>query len=259
LVRISFGFGGLRRKPHLPVDDFGQGAFVDFRNFLLAAMPPADLAAFGKGLTEVNLTRGQTLIEPGDAIDHIYFPGSACLSVITVMKDGTGVEAATIGRESAVGLIDAVTGQPAEMRTFVQVAGSALRLPAGAYRSRMLQSPQLLALTFDHVRATALQAEQGVACNVAHDVHGRLARWLLMTQDRTGVANFALTQEYMAVMTGVQRSTVSMVAAGYKKAGLINYSRGEVTILDRAGLERQACECYAVVGAAFEKLRAPAR
>jgi hypothetical protein len=108
-----------------------------------------------------------------------------------------------------------------------------------------------------HVRATALQAEQGVACNVAHDVHGRLARWLLMTQDRTGLASFPLTQEYMAVMTGVQRSTVSIVAAGLKKAGIITYSRGDVTVLDRPALERQACECYAVVGQAFEALRAP--
>lgn len=232
---------------------------MHFRNFLLAAMSPADLAAFGKGLTEVSLVRGETLSEPGDTIDDIYFPSSACVSIITVMKNGSAVEAATIGRESAVGLIDAITGQPADMRTFVQVAGSALRLSAAAYRARMLQSNDLLALTLDHVRATALQAEQGVACNVAHDVHGRLARWLLMTQDRTGVASFPLTQEYMAVMTGVQRSTVSMVAAGYKKAGLISYSRGDVTIVDRTGLERQACECYAVVGAAFERLRAERR
>jgi CRP-like cAMP-binding protein len=228
---------------------------VQFRNFLLAALPAADLAALSTSLIEVNLTRAEVLFEPEQTVDTIYFPGSACISVIAVMNDGTMVESATVGRESAVGLLDGVTGKPAQMRSFAQIAGSALKLPAAKYRARMLESPPLLALTLEHVRATSLQAEQGVACNVAHGVHSRLARWLLMTQDRTGSTSFALTQEYMAVMTGVQRSTVSMVAASYKKAGIINYSRGDVTVLDRAALERKACECYAVVGDAFDRLR----
>jgi CRP-like cAMP-binding protein len=233
----------------------GPGGSVQFRNFLLAALQPADLAALSPSLVEVNLERAEVLFEPEDTVETIYFPGSACVSVIAVMSDGVMVEAATVGRESAVGLIDSITQQRAQMRTFTQIAGSALKLPAAKYRAQMLASPNLMTLTLNHVRATALQAEQGVACNVAHDVHGRLARWLLMTQDRTGSKSFALTQEYMAVMTGVQRSTVSMVAAQFKKARIIDYTRGAVVVLDRPALERHACECYAVVGGAFDQLR----
>jgi CRP-like cAMP-binding protein len=228
---------------------------VQFRNFLLSALTEADLAALSPGLVEVNLSRGQVLFEPEQLVDSIYFPGSACMSVITLMNDGTAVEAATVGRESAVGLMDAITGLPAHMRTFAQIGGSALRVSAKLFRTRMFESPALLELSLKHMRAAALQAEQGVACNVAHDVHSRLARWLLMTQDRTGSADFPLTQEYMAVMTGVQRSTVSMVAASFKKSGIIDYTRGAVSVLNRPALERRACECYAVVGRAFEQLR----
>jgi CRP-like cAMP-binding protein len=162
-----------------------------------------------------------------------------------------------VGRESAAGLIEAITGKPATARAFAQIGGSAMRLSASLFRVRMLQSPALAHLTLLHVRANSVQAEQGVACNVAHDVSARLSRWLLMTQDRVGAKTFPLTQDYMAVMTGVQRSTVSLAASALKKLGVIDYSRGLVTILDRAGLERQACECYGIIGGQFEDLRAP--
>jgi CRP-like cAMP-binding protein len=129
-------------------------------------------------------------------------------------------------------------------------------VPAALFRARMLKSPALAQLTLLHVRANAVQAEQGVACNAAHDVPARLSSWLLMTQDRVGAKTFPLTQDYMAVMTGVQRSTVSLAASALKKRGVIDYSRGVVNILDRAGLERHACECYGIVGSQFEGLRA---
>ena len=130
-----------------------------------------------------------------------------------------------------------------------------MRISSAAFRNQLAKSPALLRLTLLHARANALQAEQGVACNVAHSVHGRLARWLLMTQDRVGAATFPLTQDYMAVMTGVQRSTVSVMAGALKKSGAIDYSRGVMKILDRDALLRHACECYAVVGDQFEALR----
>lgn len=228
-------------------------------NFFLSALRPDDLAALSPGLAEVSLSPGQVLFEPGAAVDSIYFPGSACVSLVTVLSDGKAVETSTVGRESAVGLMDAITDQPARGRVFTQVGGSAMRAASSTYRARLRESPALLKLTLLHARANALQAEQGVACNVAHDVHGRLARWLLMTQDRVGADTFPLTQEYMAVMTGVQRSTVSIMASALKKAGVIDYARGMVRILDRTTLLRHACECYSVVGQQFNDLRtAPA-
>ncbi len=227
-------------------------------NFLLSALDPADLEALSPHLEEVSLSASQVLFETGDLIDAIYFPGSACISIVTIMSDGKAVETSTVGRESGVGLLDALTQQPARNRFFAQIAGSAIRLPAVVFRHRVAESPPLLGLTLRHARATSIQAEQGVACNISHEVQGRLARWLLMTQDRVGAARFPLTQEYMAIMTGVQRSTVSVMAGALKKAGVIDYVRGQVVIRDRAALIRHACECYRVVSEEFEALHAGA-
>ena len=224
-------------------------------NFLLSALEPDDLAALSPSLTEVVLVVGDVIFEPGEQPDAIYFPGGACISIVTIMSDGRAVENTTVGRESAAGLMEAITDQPATARAFAQIGGSAIRAPAALFRARMLQSPPLAALTLRHVRANSVQAEQGVACNAAHDVSARLSRWLLMTHDRVGSKTFPLTQDYMAVMTGVQRSTVSLAASALKKRGVIDYSRGQVTILDRPGLLRQACECYGVIGSQFEGLR----
>ena len=198
---------------------------------------------------------GRVLYEPGEMVDSLYFPGSACVSVVVAMSDGKIVETSTVGRESVVLLLDAMTGRPSRSRVFTQVGGSAMRMSSAAFRSLVAESPNLLSLSLLHARATALQAEQGVACNASHGVHGRLARWLLMTQDRVGADSFPLTQEYMAVMTGVQRSTVSSMAGSLKKAGVIDYSRGNLRIRDRTALMKHACECYSIVGQQFEDLR----
>jgi CRP-like cAMP-binding protein len=228
---------------------------VQLLNFFLSALEPDDLAALSPRMSEVALGVAQVLFETGDKVDTVYFPGSACVSLVVVMSDGKAVETSTVGRESAVALINVMTDQPSPIRAFAQIGGSAMRVSAAAYRARLLASPKLMALSLNHVRATALQAEQGVACNITHGVHGRLARWLLMTQDRVGADSFPLTQEYMAVMTGVQRSTVSTMAGALKKAGVIDYSRGNLRIRDRAALLKHACECYSIVGEQFEELR----
>jgi len=229
---------------------------VKLLNFLLSSLHPDDLTALSPGLMEVVLAAGEVLFEPGQQPDAIYFPGGACISIVTILADGRSVESTTVGRESAAGLMEAVTHRPATARAFAQIGGGAIRAPAALYRARMLQSPTLAQLTLLHVRANSVQAEQGVACNAAHDVPARLSRWLLMTQDRVGAKTFPLTQDYMAVMTGVQRSTGSLAASGLKKRGVIDYSRGLVSIMDRAALQRQACECYGIIGSQFEELRA---
>jgi CRP-like cAMP-binding protein len=224
-------------------------------NFFLTAMQPADRDSVSRSLFEVALSVGDVLFEPGQPVDWVYFPGSACVSVVTVMLDGKAVETATVGRESAVALLDAMTGRPSPSRVFVQVYGSAMRLRASAFAAQLEASPALLNLALRHARAQALQAEQGVACNVTHGVHARLARWLLMTHDRVGSTTFPLTQDYMAIMAGVQRTTISVAASELKAEGVIDYVRGRMTILDRPGLERQACECYGVVAKQYLTLR----
>ncbi|CAN7596978.1 Crp/Fnr family transcriptional regulator [Phenylobacterium sp. LjRoot219] len=227
-------------------------------NFFLSALTPKDHAALIQNMSEITLGSTQVIFDTGDSVDTIYFPGSACVSLVTVLRDGKAVETSTVGRESVVALIDAITNRPSRSRVFAQIGGSAMRVPAAAFRTQLSASAELLSLVLLHARACSLQAEQGVACNATHGVHGRLARWLLMTQDRVGTSAFPLTQEYMAVMTGVQRSTVSTMAATLKRAGVIDYSRGRLTILDRPALLRHACECYAVVGRQFEDLRTEA-
>jgi len=230
-----------------------------FRNFLLRALPAEDTPYLTPHLREVSLSRAQPLYEPGDLVDTLYFASSACISVVSVMQDGRIVETTTVGRESAPGLLDAVTDLPATSRIFVQVAGGALALPSAVYRKRLAESPGLVNLTLRHARALSQQAELGVGCNLAHSADGRLARWLLMTQDRIGSDLLPLTQDYLAVMTGVQRTTVSLMAAALKRAKIIAYSRGQLTILDRPGLIERACECYALSERQFEDLREAAQ
>ena len=228
---------------------------MEFRNFLLAALHPDDAALLVPSLKEVSLSRGQLLFDPGELVQSLYFPSSACVSVVSVMSDGRAVETSTVGHESAVGLLDAVSGLPGRSKMFVQVAGSAMVMPSRTFRGRLEESRSLLALTLRHARASAQQSELSAACSSVHAADGRLARWLLMTQDRTGGDAFALTQDYMAIMTGVQRTTVSQMAAALKKAGVIDYSRGHVTVLDRPALIDHACECYTIAQQQFKELK----
>lgn len=206
---------------------------------------------FAPLLSEISLHRGELVYPEGGEVSHVYFPGSAILSVVTVMRDGRSAESNTIGREGGAGLLDAANSAPSSHRVFSQVAGSAFRLPAEAFRIRLAESPAFARLFFRHTLADAAQAQQFVACNVLHHAEQRLARWLLMTADRTGSKAFPLTQEYMAVMTGVQRTTISAMASDFKSRGLIRYSRGNVQILDMPGLKKASCECADVAHRLF--------
>jgi CRP-like cAMP-binding protein len=227
---------------------------VKFRNFLLSALDDVDRQALMPDLVEVSLSQGQVLFEVGDTCDSVYFPSSAVISVVTVMEDGRSAESHTIGRESGVGLVNASGKAPVQSRIFTQVGGAALKLSASALRRQLAASATLVSHLMRHVHATLLQSQQFTACNVLHSADQRLARWLLMTADRTGSASFPLTQEYMAVMTGVQRTTVSTLANGFKERGLIRYSRGHIEILDEPGLLKASCECARVVRRQFEEL-----
>lgn len=231
-----------------------QAQLVNFRNYFLASMNAADLEALSPFLTETALSNGQVLATPGDRLENIYFPSSAVISIVTPMRDGRSVESGTIGFESVVGLISALSGEPSPNRIFAQIGGGAIRAPVAKLRERCFASPSLMRLALSHIDATACQEQQSVACNALHDASARLARWLLMTQDRVDGPLLPLTQEYLAIMLGVQRTTVTATAVALKKSGLINYQRGAITIADRPGLERHACECYAVGHARFGRL-----
>jgi CRP-like cAMP-binding protein len=219
---------------------------MQFRNQFLAHLDAAQLAAMTPHLTSIRLTTGQVLYESGDPAHVIYFPNSTVVSVVTLMMDGRAVEASTLGYESVVGIVVALSGAPSHARIFAQIAGSAMKMQTSDLREQLTNDPGLLKLLMRHVQNDMAQAEQTAACNALHLAHQRLARWLLLTDDRVDGTVVHLTQDYLAMMLGVQRTTVSTMAHEFKAAGLIDYRRGRIEILDRAGLERVSCECYEV-------------
>lgn len=227
---------------------------VKFRNYFLSALTSVDFPTIAALISEQSLAAGEALYRPGEPVPHVYLPSTTVLSVMTVMANGDRVESSTIGRESATGLLNALSGMPSSGLMVAQIGGSAMKIAARPLRERALASPTLIALMARHIHANVAQAEQSVACNAVHHVDARLARWLLQTVDRIGAPVAPLTQEYLAIMLGVQRTTVSVSAAALKAEGLIRYARGRVEVIDRVGLERKACECYAICRGVFDAL-----
>jgi CRP-like cAMP-binding protein len=176
------------------------------------------------------------------------------LSVVTVMTDGRTVESDTVGYESLVGALNALGSSPAVSRTFTQIPGAALRLSAARLRRQADESASLRQLLIRHAHANLAQAHQSVACNALHELSERLCRWLLMSHDRTANDEVQLTQQYLATMLGVQRTTVTEALGELREAKLIRQGRGRIYILDRPRMEEMVCECYGAVRANLEQL-----
>jgi CRP-like cAMP-binding protein len=217
---------------------------MQFRNSLLSAMTKRDVADLFPAMREVSLSAGQVLCEQGRLTELVYFPASAVISVVTAMEDGREVETASIGNEGVAGLLSALTDVPPRTRMYVQIPGAAISLPASRLRAQAIESVPFAQLVLRSAQANAAQTEQSAACNALHHLPARLARWLLICQDRVDSPVMTLTQDYMGVMAGALRSSISLTASEFKEAGLIRYSRGQLEILDRRGLEKRACECY---------------
>jgi CRP-like cAMP-binding protein len=200
----------------------------------------------------------QVLHTAGQPIDAVYFLNGGVGSITTMLKDGTMVEAATVGDEGMVGMEAFLNPHPmAPGEALIQVPDTdAERLSVEDFREELGRRGALHDLIARYMEVAIAQMMQSTACNALHHVHQRCARWLLMTHDRMHEQDFHLSHEFLAVMLGVQRPTVSVVAATLQQAGLIRYNHGHVTVQDRKGLEAAACECYAVVRAHFDRLRA---
>jgi CRP-like cAMP-binding protein len=216
-------------------------------NRLLAALPSRARLELEPNLEPVELTGGAVLLEAGEPARHVYFPHDGIVSLVTVTASGDVAETASVGREGMIG-ISAVLGPEAALgRYLVRVSGDAARLASDRLQRLVDRHPAVRALLNAYLRAFILQILQSVACNALHRVEQRCCRWLLTTQDGVGAASFPLTQEFLAEMLGVRRSSVSLVAAGLQRRGLIRYHRGRLTIVDRGGLEQRACDCYAAI------------
>ena len=217
---------------------------MQFRNTFLSAMAADDMSALFPHLQEVALFEGDRLCEVGGAPTSVYFPSNSAISVVTVMRDGREVETSSIGCEGVAGLLPALTQIAANSRMSVQIGGGAVALPAERLRERVGQSLALTSQVLRSLMVQSLQAERSAACHALHPLNARLARWLLICEDRVNRSQMELTQDHLGVMTGALRSSISLVASEFKDLGLIRYSRGHIEILDRQGLEARACECY---------------
>jgi CRP-like cAMP-binding protein len=223
-------------------------------NRLLARLPPEEFQRLLPRLQVVSLALKQVLYEARSLIDYAYFPNRGVISALTVMEDGRAIEVATIGDEGMMGLPLLVGAKITTNRMIVQVPGEAMRMSEDVLREEVSRDSPLRRLLALYHTAFLAQVSQAVACNGLHSVHQRCCRWLLMTQDRAHSDVFPMTHEFLAEMLGVRRSTVSEVLEPFQKEGLIRYSRGKCTVLDREGLKAGSCECYRVIASEFDSL-----
>jgi CRP-like cAMP-binding protein len=196
----------------------------------------------------------QVLGEAGQALGHVYFPTTGVVSMLTMLPGDLGIEVATMGPEGVVGVHLAWGVRALPFRFVVQVAGSALRLDAGRFQAEAERSGSVRELVGRYTAALFVQVAQSVACNGLHRVRERCARWLLMTHDRVGTERFPLTQEFFAQMLGVRRASVVEAARQLRRAGLIHYHRGIITIRNRDRLEHACCPCYHLVKREYDRL-----
>jgi len=223
----------------------GDGNSV--HNEILLALPIKDIEMVLPKLEFVRLKLHQVLHEAGATLKSVYFCNSGMFSVLNVMPDGKSVEVGLIGKEGFSGTPLVVGFRTSHTRTVVQAEAGAFRIDADALRTALAKSPVLEHLLNRYAQLLAVQVTQIAACNRLHEVNERLARWLLMTQDRVGSHDLPLTQEFLAQMLGTRRSSVTVSAGALQNAGLIEYTRGNITILDRRHLEEAACDCYALL------------
>lgn len=224
------------------------------QNRLLATVPDQDLEPLLAKFDLVEIKLKENLYKRGERIAHIYFPCGAVLSNLVFMKNGAAIEVGTIGNEGFLPvevLLDAAT---ASETAICQIAGNALKIGIDDFNDAVRHSASLCHVLRRYGQGYLAQVSQSVACNRLHHVDARFARWLLLTHDRVEEKDFYLTQEFLADMLGVHRPSVSIIASSFQKAGLIQYNRGHMKILDRTRLEVEACECYDTVRNQFQQL-----
>jgi CRP-like cAMP-binding protein len=245
-------------SPKLPRRIYAGPATVDgdrshIQNLILLGLPAGELNAVAKKMEFVELPTHTVLHEAGEPLAYSYFVNSGLASVLNVMSDGKSVEVGLAGKEGFVGLPLVVGLSTSPTQVIMQVEGSAYQIAAADFKEILSHSPALEKSLNRYAQSLGMQAIHVAACNRLHEVDERLARWLLMSQDRLGGDVVPLTQEFLAHMLGTRRASVTVAAGILQKAGFITYNRGSVRIDDRSGLEDAACECYASIKQQTEK------
>lgn len=241
--------GTSRARPRLLPDG------TPLRNRLLATLPADVFAAASRDIRMVKAAVGETLLDYGVPVQHVYFPNSGVYSVTNEMRDGTLVEVATVGCEGMLGVNVFLGDQAGSGRTFLQVPNGPLPKMAVSRFTKLTADHGPFRTAVSHyVQASLLQVMQGMACNALHDLKQRAARWLLQTHDRIGLDEFALKHEFLAIMLGTTRPHVSKVLGVLQRAGAIGTHYGRISVLDRRKLEKISCECYEVITSHYQRL-----
>lgn len=223
------------------------------QNHLLAALPREEMNRWLPKLEMVELKLGQVLHESGGVQSHVYFPTTSIVSLLYELESGASAEIAIVGNEGLVGISLFMGGGSTTSRAVVQSAGEAYRMPASVLQEEFKFAP-VLHLLLRYTQALITQMSQTAVCNRHHTLDQQLCRWLLLSLDRLSGDELVMTQELIANMLGVRREGVTEAAMRLQRAGLIKYTRGRITVLDRTGVERRTCECYAVVKKEYDRL-----
>jgi CRP-like cAMP-binding protein len=243
-----------RRTFPLPTRHNTTDSTIRTRNVILAQLPEDEYAPLAKFLTPVDLPLGMQLSEPNRPVEYVYFLNTGLISTDAVTEKGESVEVGVIGREGFSGL-PALLDQPQMCHSvLMQGIGDGMRIRSSIVRDEFMKGGMLQQMVHAFTYLQLVQVTQSVLCNRMHEVEARLARWLLTSADRMESESLNLTQEFLAQMLGVQRSTVTVAAGELQRAGMIGYSRGKIHIMDRAALTEVACECYNIVTASYKRI-----
>ncbi|MES1988000.1 MAG: Crp/Fnr family transcriptional regulator [Pseudomonadota bacterium] len=229
------------------------------QNHLLAALPNAEFEFLAPHLELVAMPLGEMIYEPSVHLQHAYFPTTSIVSLHYVMESGSSAESAGVGNEGMVGISLFMGGDTTSSSAVVQTAGQAYRLERRILKREFDRGGLLQKLLLRYTQALMTQMSQTAACNRHHSVEQQLCRWLLLTLDRMPTSDLIITQEWVAGMLGVRREGITEAAGNLQRAGFINYRRGHISVLDRAGLEKRVCECYSVVKIEMNRLLSDAQ
>lgn len=227
------------------------------KNRLLAAFEDASRERVDPYLTKIEVKLGDVVCEAGSTLNHAYFPDGAVLSLLTVLRDGTAIETANIGREGAFGLFAAMYSRTSFNRCLTQLKGSLLRVPIEILHLEFERNEHIRNLFVSYSETLLAQIQQTVACNSLHSTRHRMCRWLLMMHDRVDGEVLTFTHEFLANVLGANRKSVTLAAQAMQREGLISYNRGKIKVLDRPNLEEASCECYAIVKKRFDEFVSP--
>ena len=224
------------------------------QNLLLAAVPTAEWKRLSKHLEPVDLSLAQVLYESGSTMTHMYFPTTSIVSLLYVMENGSSAEIAVVGNEGLVGVSLFMGGESTPSRAVVQSAGKGFKIDAQVMKTEFGKAGPVMHLLLRYTQALITQMAQTAVCNRHHSLDQQLCRWLLLSLDRLQGTDLVMTQELISNMLGVRREGVTEAAMQLQAAGIIRYTRGKISVLDRPGLERRTCECYAVVKKEYDRL-----